>query len=57
MATYDRRGTLRELIRWAMQRREAEVEHRPEENIHKRTLQRTWDQVIDHLQKLLDEEW
>ena len=38
---------------WAVQRKHAETAHRPDENIHKRTLVDTWDQVIRHLESLL----
>ncbi len=38
---------------WAVKRKHAETAHRPDENIHKRTLVDTWDQVIRHLDGLL----
>ena len=37
------------LLRWAVQRWEAEVKNRPLQNIHRRTLDDTWRQVIRHL--------
>lgn len=43
-------GALRD---WAVRRKHAETAHRPDENIHKRTLVGTWDQVIRHLDGLL----
>ena len=44
---------LRALHDWAVERKRAETEHRPDENIHKRTLVGTWDQVILHLESML----
>ena len=35
-------------IRWAVSRWEAEVKNRPLRNIHRRTLDTTWRQVICH---------
>jgi len=37
---------------WAQFRWEAEVKNRPDENIHKRTLDNTWKQVIREVPKL-----
>lgn len=44
---------LQELHDWAVERKRAETEHRPDENIHKRALVGTWDQVIRHLESML----
>lgn len=35
-------------IRWAVSRWEAEVKNRPLQNIHRRSLDDTWRQVIRH---------
>ncbi len=43
------RARLTELQEWAKERYEAEVIHRPMENIHRETLRITWQQVIDKL--------
>lgn len=39
---------MNEHIRWAVERWEAEVKNRPLQNIHRRTLDATWRQVIRH---------
>lgn len=36
-------------LRWAVERWRAEVENRPLQNIHRRTLDTTWRQVIRHM--------
>lgn len=41
---YERIG----LLEWAVSRWRAEVEHRPLINVHRRTLDDTWRQVIRH---------
>lgn len=38
-----------ELLAWAVERWQAEVANRPIVNIHRRTLDDTWRQVIRHL--------
>lgn len=40
---------LHRLVAWTDLRIEAEVTHRPDVNIHKRTLAGTWNQVRGHL--------
>jgi hypothetical protein len=35
-------------IRWAVSRWEAEVKNRPLQNVHRRSLDDTWRQVIRH---------
>lgn len=37
------------LLQWCNERKKAETENRPDENIHKRTLIETWDQIIKKL--------
>lgn len=37
---------------WAQGRREDETAHRPEQNIYKRCLERTWDQVLRKLDEM-----
>ena len=39
---------MNEHVRWAVSRWEAEVKNRPLRNIHRRTLDDTWRQVIRH---------
>lgn len=39
---------MNEHIEWAVSRWEAEVKNRPLQNIHRRTLDDTWRQVIRH---------
>ena len=34
------------LLQWCNDRKKAETEDRPDENIHKRTLIETWNQII-----------
>lgn len=41
-----------ELIRWAKWRWDEEVSKRPDENIHKRTLDGTWKQMIAKLESI-----
>lgn len=43
--------TLINLIDWVHSRIENEITHRPDMNIHKRTLTETWEQVLIHLYK------
>lgn len=38
-----------ELLEWAQERKESETAHRPDGNIHRRTLVATWNQVIGKL--------
>lgn len=45
-----RRETLAGILMWARGRREAETANRPDENVNKRTLEVTWDQVIGKLE-------
>jgi len=40
--------TMNEHIRWAVERWNAEVKNRPLQNIHRRSLDTTWRQVIRH---------
>lgn len=40
------------LVLWVEQRWDAEVKHRPMENIHRRTLDGTWKQVLAKLNEL-----
>lgn len=42
-------GYVQDLINWAAERWHAEVKHRPMINIHRRTLDTTWRQVLRHL--------
>ena len=50
---FDERHVLKaELLRWAREKKEAETAHRPDENIHKRTLVNTWDQMIRRLEEV-----
>ncbi len=37
------------LLQWANERKKEETKDRPDENIHKRTLIETWDQIIHKL--------
>jgi len=39
---------MNEHVRWAVSRWEAEVKNRPLQNIHRRSLDDTWRQVIRH---------
>jgi hypothetical protein len=48
-------GTLANLLAWVDSRIEAEVTHRPDVNVHKRTLSETWQQVRGHLASLKSE--
>lgn len=48
-------ATLTNLIAWVDSRIEEEVAHRPDVNIHKRTLSGTWNQVRRHLVSLQSE--
>ena len=48
-----RREIIESLLGWANGRWSAEVEHRPDVNIHKRTLNTTWKQVINKLESEL----
>lgn len=50
------RPLLRRILAWALQHKDAEVRHRPDENMWKRVLTQTWDQFIKYVQLLLDEE-
>lgn len=45
-------ATIRDALSWATDRKEAETAHRPDANIHKRTLCQTWDQVIRYLEAI-----
>ena len=47
-----RQELLDELILWVHSRIDAEVTHRPDVNIHKRTLSETWHQVLRKLEDL-----
>lgn len=38
-------------LAWAIERKRAETENRPDDNIYKRTLVQTWDQIIRHLRR------
>lgn len=40
--------TSSEVVNWAVTRWEAEVKNRPLRNVHRRTLDGTWRQVIRH---------
>ena len=41
---------------WAESRYEEEVAHRPDVNIHKRTLKETWNQVLRKINEMIQEE-
>ena len=47
-----REEVLAALVLWVEQRWEAEVKHRPMENVHRRTLDGTWQQVLAKLAEL-----
>lgn len=49
-----RSETLTALVLWVNERWDAEVKNRPVENIHRRTLDGTWKQVLAKLDKMLD---
>ena len=44
---------LDDVLAWAIARKEAETKHRPDINIHKRTLVETWDQTIKKLSEVV----
>lgn len=44
-----RAETTQDVVDWAVERWNAEVSNRPLQNIHRRTLDDTWRQVIRHL--------
>jgi len=45
------KGELDGLLFWAQECKKAETLHRPDENIHKRTLVNTWNQFIRQIEK------
>lgn len=45
----EREIVLAELLAWAKQRKAEECDNRPDQNIYKKTLVNTWDQVIAKL--------
>ena len=47
----ERDGILISLKEWAETRKDAETKHRPVENIHKRILVETWNQIIKELDR------
>lgn len=44
------KDVLNSLLSWAKKRRSDEVDNRPDQNIHKRNLEITWNQVITKIE-------
>ncbi len=41
------------MLKWALWRKQCEVDNRPDVNIHKDAIEQTWNQVIQQIENML----